>query len=193
MKNTKGYLVVAFIIAFSVLLIIPLWAVYGVLFPEEGGHAHGGEMVMAMEFREKTMAFIEEHKLPDGSIEADHDKPVYIVASQYTFTPNKIRLKTGEHYELQILSIDVVHAFSVQMDGASYNAVVMPLMVTALEVAPTQPATYLVICNEYCGIGHDYMYFTLIVEEAPEHEEEEHHEEEEEEEEHHEEEEDNHD
>ncbi len=185
MKSTKGYLVVAFIIAFSVLLIIPLWAVYGVLLPEEGGHAHGGEMVMAMEFREKTMAFIEEHKLPDGSIEADHDKPVYIVASQYTFTPNVLRLKAGEDYQVQVLSIDVVHAFSVQMGGTSYNAVVMPMMVTALEVKPTQPGTYLVICNEYCGIGHDYMYFTLIVEEAPEHEEEE--------EERHEEEEDNHD
>lgn len=178
MKSTKGYLVAAFIIAFSVLLIIPLWAVYGVLLPEEAGH--GGEMVSAMEFREKTMAFVEEHKLPDGSVEADHDEPVYVVASQYTFTPNKIRLKAGEHYDLQILSVDVLHAFSVQMGGTSYNAVVMPMMVTALELKPTQPGTYLVICNEYCGIGHDYMYFTLIVEEGAEHEEDEQREEEEE-------------
>ncbi len=189
MKSTKSYLVVAFIIAFSVLLVIPLWAVYGALLPEEHG-GHGGEMVMAMEFRERTMAFIEEYKLPDGSVEAQHDEPVYIVASQYTFIPNKIRMKAGEHYDLQILSSDVVHAFSVQMDGTSYNTVVMPLMVTALEVAPTQPGTYLVNCNEYCGIGHDYMYFTLIVEEAPEHEEEEHHDDEEEE--HHDDEEDEH-
>ena len=183
MKSTKSYLVVAFIIAFSVLLVIPLWAVYGVLLPEEHG-GHGGEMVMAMEFQKKTMAFIEEHKLPDGSVEANHDEPVYIMVSQYTFTPNKIRLKAGEHYDLQMLSSDVIHAFSVQMDGTSYNTVVMPLMVTALEVKPTQPGTYLVICNEYCGIGHDYMYFTIIVEEGAEHEGAEHEEDEHEEENH---------
>ena len=183
MKSTKSYLVVAFIIAFSVLLVIPLWAIYGVLLPEEHG-GHGGEMVMAMEFQQKTMAFIEEHKLPDGSVEASHDEPVYIMVSQYTFTPNKIRLKAGEHYDLQMLSSDVVHAFSLQMDGTSYNTVVMPLMVTALEVAPTEPGTYLIICNEYCGIGHDYMYFTIIVEEGAEHEDEEDEEDEHEEDEH---------
>ncbi len=169
MKSTKSYLVVAFIIAFSVLLMIPLWAAYGMLSPEEGGHG-GGEMVMAMEFQTKVTAFIEGHELPDGTVEADHDEPVYIMASQYTFTPNKIRMKTGEHYDLQMLSIDVVHAFSVQMGDTSYNAIVMPMMVTALEIAPAEPGTYLVICNEYCGIGHDYMYFTIIVEEGGEHE-----------------------
>ena len=168
MKTTKSYLVTAFIIAFAVLLVIPLWAVYGVLLPEEAGHAHGGEMVMPMEFREKTMAFIEEYKLADGSVEASHDEPVYIVASQYTFTPNVLRLKAGEDYQVQLLSIDVVHSFSVQMNGTSFNAVVMPMMITSLNIAPTQPGTYLVICNEYCGIGHDYMYFTIIVEEGEE-------------------------
>jgi heme/copper-type cytochrome/quinol oxidase subunit 2 len=30
-----------------------------------------------------------------------------------------------------------------------------------------------VVCNEYCGIGHDYMYFSIIVEETQK---EEHHE-----------------
>ncbi len=168
MKSTKSYLVTAFIIAFSVLLVIALWAVYGVLLPEEAGHAHSGEMVMPMEFREKTMAFIEEHKLPDGSVEASHDEPVYIVASQYTFLPNVLRLKVGEEYQVQLLSIDVVHAFSVQMGGTSFNAVVMPMMVTGLNLAPQEPGTYLVICNEYCGLGHDFMYFTIIVEEGEE-------------------------
>ncbi len=49
MKNPNMYLTAAFIIAVSVLLIIPLWAIFGVLLPEEGGgHAHGsGDMVMA--------------------------------------------------------------------------------------------------------------------------------------------------
>jgi len=65
-----------------------------------------------------------------------------------------------------MLSMDVVHAISVQMGHTSYNAVVMPGIVTALKLKPTKPGKYLVLCNEYCGIGHDYMYFSVIVEEA---------------------------
>jgi len=175
LKGSNSYLVAAFVIAFSVLLIIPMWAAYGALFPKEnGGHSHGaGESLSASGFEERTARFIEERRLPDGSVRADHDKPIYVLATQYSFTPNTIRLAAGEQYDLQMLSTDVVHAFSVQMGDTSYNAVVMPKMVTALKLKPTKPGAYLVVCNEYCGIGHDYMYFSVIVEEA---EAEEHHE-----------------
>lgn len=176
MKSTRSYLVVAFVIATSVLLVIPLWAIFGVLLPEEGGHAHGaGEMVMASEFGDKVAELIEEHGLPDGSVEAHHDEPVYVMSSQYTFSPNTIRLKAGDDYAFQFLSSDVVHAISVQMGDTSFNAVIMPMMITKLEFRPIVPGTYLVICNEYCGIGHDYMYFKIIVEEGEGHEEDDHH------------------
>jgi len=166
--SSHSYLVAAFVIAFSVLLIIPMWAAYGALFPREnGGHSHGaGETLAAGEFEEKTARFLEERRLPDGSVRAEHGKPIYVLATQYTFSPNTIRLAAGEQYDLQVLSTDVVHAISVQMGDTSYNAVVMPKMVTALKLKPTKPGTYLLICNEYCGIGHDYMFFSIIVEEA---------------------------
>jgi len=170
MKSSNSYLVVAFVIAFSVLLIIPMWWAYGVLLPDEGGHGHAapveGGMPSASEFEVKTARFMEQHQLPDGSVRAENGKPIYVMAIQYTFRPNTIRLTAGERYDLQILSTDVVHAISVQMGGTSYNAVVMPNMVTALKLKPTKPGTYRVFCNEYCGIGHDYMYFAIIVEEG---------------------------
>ena len=161
-------LVAAFVVAFSVLLIIPMWAAYGVMFPGEGGgHSHGaGEVITAAEFEEKTARFTEKGRQPDGSVRAAHGEPIYVLATQYSFTPNTVRLAAGEQYELQMLSKDVVHAFSVQMGGTSYNAVVMPKMVTALKLKPSKPGKYLVVCNEYCGIGHDYMYFSIVVEEA---------------------------
>ena len=173
--KSHSYLVTAVVIAFSVLLIIPMWAAYGVMFPGEGGgHSHGaGEVITAAEFEEKTARFTEKGRQPDGSVRAAHGEPIYVMATQYTFTPSTIRLAAGKQYELQMLSTDVVHAFSVQMGNTSYNAVVMPKMVTALKLKPAKPGKYLVVCNEYCGIGHDYMYFAVIVEEA---EDKEHHE-----------------
>jgi heme/copper-type cytochrome/quinol oxidase subunit 2 len=168
MKSPGSYLIAAFVIAFSVLLIIPMWAVYGVLLPEDGGgHAHGGaETIKASEFEELTTRFMEGHRLPDGSVRAQHGEPIYVLATQYTFTPNTIRLRAGEEYELQMMSTDVVHAFSVQMGNTSYNTVVMPKMVTMIKLRPAKPGNYLVVCSEYCGIGHDFMYFSIIVEEG---------------------------
>lgn len=166
-QSPKGYLVAAFVIAFSVLLIIPMWWAYGVLLPEDGGHAHGAEeLVSAAAFEETTARFIEANKLPDGSVRAEHGKPIPVMAVQYAFKPSTVRLEAGEEYELQMLSTDVVHAFSVQMGSTSYNAVVMPGVVTAIRLKPTRPGTYRVFCNEYCGIGHDYMYFSIIVEDG---------------------------
>ena len=167
MNSPKSYLTAAFVVAFSVLLILPMWWAYGVLLPDDGGHAHDADAtVSSSEFEEKTARFIEEHRLPDGSVRAEHGKPIYVMAIQYAFRPTTIRLAAGEKYDLQMLSTDVVHAISVQMGGTSYNAVVMPGIVTALKLKPTKPGKYLVLCNEYCGIGHDYMYFSVIVEEA---------------------------
>jgi cytochrome c oxidase subunit II len=167
MKGPGSYLTAAFAVAFSVLLIIPMWWAYGVLLPHDGGHAHGGEAtVSSSEFETKTARFIEENRLPDGSVRAEHGKPIYVMAVQYAFKPNTLRVAAGEEYDLQMLSTDVVHAISVQMGGTSYNAVVMPGIVTALKLKPTKPGKYLVLCNEYCGIGHDYMYFSIIVEEG---------------------------
>ena len=173
--RSNAYLVAAFVIAFSVLLIIPMWAYYGVLLPDEGGHGHGHggeETLSASEFEELTRRFIEAHRLPDGSVRAGHGGPIYVLAAQYSFTPNTIRVMAGEEYELRMLSMDVVHAFSIQMGDSSYNAVVMPKAVTALKFKPTKSGTYLIVCSEYCGIGHDYMYFSITVEEAEEHHEE---------------------
>ena len=167
MRTPNSYLIAAFVVAFSVLLIIPMWWAYDVLLPHDGGHAHGAETkVSSVEFEEKTARFIKEHGLPDGSVRAEHEKPIYVIAVQYAFRPNTLRLAAGEEYNLQMLSTDVVHAISIQMGGTSYNAVVMPGIVTALKLKPTKPGKYLVLCNEYCGTGHDYMYFSVIVEEG---------------------------
>jgi cytochrome c oxidase subunit II len=172
MKSARACLIAAFVIAFAVLLIIPLWALYGVLLPHDGhghGHAHGEvESVKSAEFEERTARFIEAHRLPDGSVRASPQTPIYVVARQYSFVPDRIRLSAGERYELQMLSTDVVHAFSVQMGNTSYNAVVMPHIVTTVELTPQKPGTYLIVCSEYCGLGHDFMYFSIVVEEAAE-------------------------
>jgi cytochrome c oxidase subunit 2 len=162
----KTYLIGGFVVAFSVLLFIPFWHGYGVLLPEEGGgHAHGGEEVDPAEFIQKTNRYIARNQLEDGSVQAvpDHGDN-YLIAAQYSWKPDKIRMVAGEDYSFKIVSVDVVHTFSVVMGDSAYTTVVMPDMVTELEIHAETPGEYLMVCYEYCGIGHDLMFTTFVVE-----------------------------
>lgn len=166
MKSTKAYLALAFVIAFAPLILIPVWAAYGVLIPEDHG-GHGGTMADVKAFRQKTVDYIQRHRLPDGSVRAVPGEPVPILAQQFSYTPNTLRLQTGKKYHLQILSLDVVHGFSLVMDGSSFNTVAMPKMVTDLELRPTRPGVFLTLCTEYCGMAHEFMRAKFIIEGPP--------------------------
>jgi cytochrome c oxidase subunit 2 len=160
------YLIGGFTVACSVLLFIPFWHGYGVLIPEEGGgHSHGGEMVDPEEFSDKTLRYINRYKLPDGSVQAlpDHEDN-YLIASQYSWTPDVLRLEQGEDYKFKIISVDVVHTFSIIMGDSAYTTVIMPNMVTEVHISAETPGEYVMVCYEYCGIGHDLMFTTFIVE-----------------------------
>lgn len=160
------YLTTAFLVAFSVLLFLGVWAAYGVLYPAQGGHHGGGVMVNPDEYRQQVMAFVEANQLEDGSVRPQ-SSDVYIMAMQFAWVPNVIRLETGREYVLHISSVDVVHGFSLQMGQRSYNATVMPGQVTRVEITPVLPGRYFITCNEYCGLGHEAMSAQFIVEGEP--------------------------
>ncbi|MFQ5879039.1 MAG: hypothetical protein ACE5IZ_02550 [Dehalococcoidia bacterium] len=119
------------------------------------------------EWLAKATAYAQEHRLEDGSVRAVPGEPIPIAAMQYAWVPNVLRMHTGEEYHLQLASIDVIHGFSLQMGGNSLNASVMPGMMSMVELVPTQPGEYLINCNEYCGIGHQFMAARFIVEGEP--------------------------
>jgi heme/copper-type cytochrome/quinol oxidase subunit 2 len=63
-------------LAFTVLLLVPLWAGYGFLFQNGGeddeGHGNmGGKAEMIRAFAQETQAFIAKHTRPDGCVAPD--------------------------------------------------------------------------------------------------------------------------
>ncbi len=182
MKSPAAYLVTAFIAAFGVMVLIPVWFALNAVELEHGDHHGGGEMVSVEEFESKVRGQREKYKLSDGSVRPPPGD-VYILAEQFEFTPGTIRLTSGEHYRLVFLSSDVVHGASL-IQEKSLNTVVMPEMSSAMSIEPIRQGQILLLCNEYCGDGHDQMKGKIIVEARREgmpkhkHEVEEHHEEE---------------
>jgi cytochrome c oxidase subunit 2 len=89
---------------------------------------------------------------------------VYIISRQFLFDPGSsepIRVPAGSTVTLYVTSADVIHGFEVA--GTNVNAMVIPGQVTRMTVEFEEPATYGIVCNEYCGGGHHAMEGRLEV------------------------------
>jgi cytochrome c oxidase subunit 2 len=72
-----------------------------------------------------------------------------------------LRLPKGRSIELNMRSLDVIHAFFVP--EFRENEDIVPGLTTTLNITPTRDGTYPVICNELCGLGHSTMRSTVTV------------------------------
>ncbi len=147
-----------------VLILVPVWDSYGALTPRDD---HGEMAVDVEAFTSRVQAYVDEHRLADGSVEAVSGTTVPIMVMQFGYLPNVLRLRTGGTYTLEFAAKDVIHGFSLQMGTGSLNALLMPGMMTRMEITATQPGEYLFSCNEYCGIGHHLMSGKIVVEGPP--------------------------
>jgi cytochrome c oxidase subunit 2 len=96
---------------------------------------------------------------PDGSV------TVTAIAMMFAFQPNEIRVPAGRPVTFRLASADVVHGFEIV--GTNANTMVIPGYVSQFTTTFTTPGEYLIVCNEYCGLGHHAMMGKLIVEEVP--------------------------
>jgi cytochrome c oxidase subunit 2 len=85
-----------------------------------------------------------------------------MLAMMFAFLPNEIHVKAGQPVTFRMSSADVVHGF--QIVGTNGNTMVIPGYVSQFTTTFDKPGEYLIVCNEYCGLGHHSMYGTLIVE-----------------------------
>jgi cytochrome c oxidase subunit 2 len=72
-----------------------------------------------------------------------------------------LRLPEGGSVELDMRSLDVVHAFFVPEFRT--NEDIVPGLVTTVHVTPDRVGTFPLICNELCGLGHSLMRTQAIV------------------------------
>jgi len=93
----------------------------------------------------------------------NHYKAV-MTAFVFGFDPPNMEIPVGSTVDFEVTTPDVVHGFSIV--GTNVNFMVVPGEVSHVRYTFDKPGEYLVICNEYCGIGHEYMKTTIVVKEA---------------------------
>ena len=86
------------------------------------------------------------------------------VAMMFAFEPAEIRVPAGQPVTFRLTSTDVTHGF--QIVGTNANTMVVPGYISQFTTVFALPGEYLIVCNEYCGLGHHVMAGKLIVEEA---------------------------
>jgi len=92
---------------------------------------------------------------PDGSAE------VVIVAAMWSFDPNEISVPAGKPVTFRLTSPDVIHGFEIA--GTNVNTMVVPGYVSQLTTTFDHPGKYLIVCHEYCGVGHHMMSGKITV------------------------------
>lgn len=96
---------------------------------------------------------------------------LYMTAKMWSFdagrefgpagAPPKIIIPVGSSVQINVTSIDVMHGFYVEEHAV--NLELVPGQVARINQRFNKPGAYKIICNHYCGTGHQIMYGEIVV------------------------------
>lgn len=91
----------------------------------------------------------------------ENEYEVVMVVELFMFTPENLEIPAGSTVHFKLASPDVVHGF--QITGTNANGMVVPGHILNITQTFNDPGEYLLLCNEYCGAGHQNMSTTITV------------------------------
>ncbi len=91
----------------------------------------------------------------------DNEYEVVMTLEIFAFNPSDFEIPAGATVNFILTSKDVVHGFEIA--ETNVNAMVVPGYIQTIKQKFDKPGEYLVLCNEYCGAGHEYMFTKITV------------------------------
>jgi cytochrome c oxidase subunit II len=92
---------------------------------------------------------------PDGSV------TVRVIAEQYAFVPDCVRVPADTPVKFRLTSTDVVHGFL--LPATNVNTMVVPGYIAEVRTSFSRPGVYNMPCHEFCGSGHHGMWARVKV------------------------------
>jgi cytochrome c oxidase subunit 2 len=155
----KMWIGIALLWCFVMSLMMPLWHFRGK--QNSRGEAYA---VTPAAFFERVEQFVADNKVDsrDGIpiVEPAPGSDIYLAARMWSWYPI-LKLRQGETYRLHLSSLDLQHGFSLQ--PLNINFQVLPGYDHVITMTPTTTGEFTIVCNEFCGIGHDRMIGSIIV------------------------------
>lgn len=158
-RDEKGWIIACAIVCIAMFFWMVLWHVYGKQNPSSTTYSTNPAEFMAL-----TANFIEKNKVgEENGIPVVMPKPgsdIFLMAEMWRWS-SVVILKKDEWYTFHMSSKDVVHGFSVQ--PINMNFMVFPNYDYVMKFKPNKAGDYMVVCNEFCGIGHHLMIGKIVV------------------------------
>lgn len=88
---------------------------------------------------------------------------IRVVAKQWEWQPNEIRVKKDDRVVLEISNLDVPHGFA--LPDFNINRMLAPGATERIEFTADKVGRFDFVCSVFCGQGHRGMRGVLIVEE----------------------------
>jgi cytochrome c oxidase subunit 2 len=92
---------------------------------------------------------------------ADGSLTVTLVAARYGFYPPRIEVPVDTPVTFRMASADVLHG--VHVPFTNMTTMVVPGYISEVQTRFPRSGEYSLLCNEYCGLGHDAMWSRLVV------------------------------
>jgi cytochrome c oxidase subunit II len=86
---------------------------------------------------------------------------VRMIAQQYSWVPNCVKVPAGTPVKFRLTSADVIHGFIV--GDTNVNTMVVPGFVSEVRTSFAIPGDYRMPCDEFCGLGHQGMWARVVV------------------------------
>lgn len=125
------------------------------------GHVHPPG---AMETVDSSKLHLSEEFAEDKlgvATDGDGNVRVTLVAARYGFYPREIRVPAGKPVTFRIATQDVLHGIHIPMTNMS--TMIVPGYASTVTTLFPKPGEYPMLCNEFCGMGHDHMWSKLVV------------------------------
>lgn len=83
------------------------------------------------------------------------DYELVYVAQAFAYNPVQVEVPVGSTVKVIATTKDVIHGFEVA--GTNINMMLEPGYISEYVTTFNKPGEFLVLCNEYCGVGHHMM------------------------------------
>lgn len=84
-----------------------------------------------------------------------------MIAQMFMYQPNQVTVPAGATVHFEVTSPDVVHGFEIP--GTNVNLMVVPGHITEYTATFHTKMDRVIVCNEYCGSGHQVMLGRFVV------------------------------
>ncbi|WP_223639137.1 cytochrome c oxidase subunit II [Planococcus sp. 4-30] len=150
-RYEKLWLIIGSLILLVFLAILAIQTFY----LEMGPPSHA-EMMDPQEVRESEL-FADAELTEIG----DNEYEIAIVAEMFAFQPGDLEIPAGATVHFTLASPDVTHGFKIT--DTNVNVMVVPGHISKVSHTFHEAGEYLILCNEYCGLGHEFMANTITV------------------------------